>query len=545
MSTAVVWFVYCAGVALLLALAAHAAEAASRAMGRPGRWAWIFAMALTVLVPAASWLGWRTWSSPVPALSTPLILTLPALTVSTGGATRGPDATTLLVIAWVIASTMLLARIVVDFARLNVARRSWRREVISGVAVLVTPDLGPAVFGLSRTSILLPAWALSIDEDLRHLMLLHEREHVHAHDPSLLATALLLVVVMPWNPLLWMQLHRLRLAVEMDCDARVLRHVPDMHGYGALLLEVGRRRASPIAVLAMSEPVTFLEQRIRAFTRIAGRHAGRRALALGTAAAGLVVLAVCTRDPISHEPIPTTDQLAVTSEAPMFTPYTLKPQLKNPAQVQAALRVNYPPLIRDAGISGSTIFWFYIDETGRTIKTQVHQSSGYPQLDAAAARVAELMEFTPARNRDRPVAVWVQIPIQFMSAAPADDLEPPAGISSERFEVTPSEQGPDGPRFTPYTVQPRLLNPPEVQRALQENYPPLLRDAGIGGMTVLWFHIGTDGRVTDVRVATGSSHEALDRAAVAVGRTMQFSPAMNRDKPVDVWVQIPVTFSSK
>jgi TonB family protein len=155
------------------------------------------------------------------------------------------------------------------------------------------------------------------------------------------------------------------------------------------------------------------------------------------------------------------------------------------------------------------------------------------------------MEFTPARNRDRPVAVWVQIPIQFMSAAPADDLEPPAGISSERFEVTPSEQGPDGPRFTPYTVQPRLLNPPEVQRALQENYPPLLRDAGIGGMTVLWFHIGTDGRVADVRVATGSSHEALDRAAVAVGRTMQFSPAMNRDKPVDVWVQIPVTFSSK
>jgi protein TonB len=86
---------------------------------------------------------------------------------------------------------------------------------------------------------------------------------------------------------------------------------------------------------------------------------------------------------------------------------------------------------------------------------------------------------------------------------------------------------------------------PEVQVAMKQLYPPLLRGAGIGGMTVLWFHIGTDGRVTEVRVANTSGHEALDKAAAAVGRVMQFSPGMNRDTPVEVWVQIPVTFSPK
>jgi outer membrane biosynthesis protein TonB len=34
-----------------------------------------------------------------------------------------------------------------------------------------------------------------------------------------------------------------------------------------------------------------------------------------------------------------------------------------------------------------------------------------------------------------------------------------------------------------------------VQRALERNYPPLLRDAGIGGTPVVWFFIDENGRV--------------------------------------------------
>ncbi len=49
----------------------------------------------------------------------------------------------------------------------------------------------------------------------------------------------------------------------------------------------------------------------------------------------------------------------------------------------------------------------------------------------------------------------------------------------------------------------------------------------------------------DIRVNTPSGYPALDEAAQRVARMMRFSPALNRDQPVAVWVQIPITFSSK
>lgn len=103
------------------------------------------------------------------------------------------------------------------------------------------------------------------------------------------------------------------------------------------------------------------------------------------------------------------------SRAPMFTPYTVKPTLRNSSEVSRALQRNYPPLLRDAGIGGTTTMWFFIDEDGRVVRTQVNNSSGYDQLDQAAQKVAEIMQFSPALNRDKKVPVWVQIPITFSS----------------------------------------------------------------------------------------------------------------------------------
>jgi protein TonB len=103
------------------------------------------------------------------------------------------------------------------------------------------------------------------------------------------------------------------------------------------------------------------------------------------------------------------------SRAPMFTPYTVKPGLRNSTEVARALQRNYPPLLRDAGIGGTTVMWFFIDENGRVVNTQVNKGSGYEALDEAATKVAEMMQFTPALNRDKKVPVWVQIPITFSS----------------------------------------------------------------------------------------------------------------------------------
>lgn len=100
----------------------------------------------------------------------------------------------------------------------------------------------------------------------------------------------------------------------------------------------------------------------------------------------------------------------------------------------------------------------------------------------------------------------------------------------------------DVPSFTPFTVAPVLRNRTEVGRALTREYPQLLRDAGVGGSCEVWIRISEGGNVEDVQVNQTSGHPALDQAALRVGQTMTFTPAMNRDKQVAVWVSIPITF---
>ena len=112
-------------------------------------------------------------------------------------------------------------------------------------------------------------------------------------------------------------------------------------------------------------------------------------------------------------PPPTASSAADVSSGPTFTPYEVAPVITNLRQVQAALVREYPPILRDAGLGGTVTVYFYIDETGKVIETRVNQSSGHAQLDEAALAVAEIMQFTPAQNRDTNVAVWVSFPILF------------------------------------------------------------------------------------------------------------------------------------
>ena len=122
---------------------------------------------------------------------------------------------------------------------------------------------------------------------------------------------------------------------------------------------------------------------------------------------------------------------------------------------------------------------------------------------------------------------------------PIENLPPPPSTTTGGEDISKA------PTFTPYTVKPELRNQPDVQRSLQRNYPPLLRDAGIGGTTIMWFFIDENGTVINTQLFKTSGYDALDEAATKVASVMQFSPALNRDKKVQVWVQIPITFSSR
>jgi TonB family protein len=92
------------------------------------------------------------------------------------------------------------------------------------------------------------------------------------------------------------------------------------------------------------------------------------------------------------------------------------------------------------------------------------------------------------------------------------------------------------------TVRPEIRNRGEIQRALMTQYPAMLRNAGIGGTVEVWFFISEEGRVLDRKVFRSSGYVQLDEAALRVADVFRFTPALNREKIVQVWIRFPIEF---
>lgn len=149
-------------------------------------------------------------------------------------------------IGWfsLVVSSMLLLWGLATFARVAMllwsARRgeSGNRVVVDGVPAVITKSLGPATVGLIRSRVVLPRWVLALPGAQRQYVVRHEEEHRRAHDSQLLFFMSILLLLAPWSLALWWQLRRLRLAVEMDCDNRVVSALGNRHEYGQLLFRV-------------------------------------------------------------------------------------------------------------------------------------------------------------------------------------------------------------------------------------------------------------------------------------------------------------------
>ena len=149
----------------------------------------------------------------------------------------------------------------------------------------------------------------------------------------------------------------------------------------------------------------------------------------------------------------------------------------------------------------------------------------------------------------------LRLPNPNISAAPPiSDLPVPGG---NEFAVpgdpapTQTPPGPGGSGggegsqregFTILSTMPALLNAVEVRKALTRAYPPLLRDAGIGGKAQMWLLLDVDGSVIKAELKESSGQAALDDVAMRIAPLMRFTPAMNRDQRVKVWVSVPIVF---
>lgn len=197
-------------------------------------------------------------------------------------------------IVWFGMSAAVALALALSGIRLRLLRKEWRPARIDGQQVMVTLRLGPAVSGTIRPQILLPQWLMRAPLAMLRVVVAHEREHLEARDPLLLLGGYLAVFLVPWNPIAWWQLRRLRFAIETDCDARVLSNGIPLRTYGEVLLNVAKHSVrAPWVAMAIAKPVSQLERRIRLMARQQSRPT---AWLIGLATAISVACVVCALD---------------------------------------------------------------------------------------------------------------------------------------------------------------------------------------------------------------------------------------------------------
>ncbi len=147
-----------------------------------------------------------------------------------------------------------------------------------------------------------------------------------------------------------------------------------------------------------------------------------------------------------------------------------------------------------------------------------------------------------------PPTVGVAVPVPDAEAPPeqtiasqqeiaqtTSSVDPTAG--SDQIVVQPPAEE-ELPKFGEYVYVEEL---PEAITKVPPQYPDIAREASVDGIVMVQALVGKDGKVKDTRVV--KSIPMLDAAAVTAVKQWVFKPALSNNKPVAVWVAVPVKFT--
>jgi protein TonB len=146
-----------------------------------------------------------------------------------------------------------------------------------------------------------------------------------------------------------------------------------------------------------------------------------------------------------------------------------------------------------------------------------------------------------------PPTVGVAVPVPDAEAPPEQTIASQEELSqstpgvdtgdADKIVVAPPSEE-ELPKFGEYVYVEEL---PEAITKVNPDYPEIAREAGVDGTVMIQALVGKDGKVKDTRVV--KSIPMLDASAVAAVKQWVFKPALSNNKPVAVWVAVPMRFS--
>src|SRR5438105_9029227 len=146
-----------------------------------------------------------------------------------------------------------------------------------------------------------------------------------------------------------------------------------------------------------------------------------------------------------------------------------------------------------------------------------------------------------------PPTVGVAVPVPDAEAPPEQTIAsqeeianttPGVESSGDKDIVVAPPAEEELPKFGEYVYVEEL---PEAITKVNPVYPDLAREAGVDGQVLVQALVGKDGKVKGTKVV--KSIPMLDAAAITAVQQWVFKPALSNNKPVAVWVAVPVKFS--
>lgn len=480
---------YALVVALLCAMAGIALERAAGARHLPRRGVWLATLVASVVLPCLAIFS-------APALDTlPAGRMKPVVSEERAAGSDAPIAVvtpppevrrsrgawwpalaaldSLLRVVWLGSSSAMYLFLLGGALYFRPRARGWSPRHEGGEHLWIADRTGPAVFGFITPRIVVPRWFCDAPLEVRSLVIQHEREHIAGRDPLLLTAGLLLVALAPWNAALWWQLRRLRFAIEVDCDSRVLSAGVDAVTYGRTLLTVGQRQViRPLGAVALGEPVSQLEQRIRLMVAKNSRHSFALTGVLVILAASFGASAAALDPPNS------------TTELRKLPPDAAPAQQLN-QRLQALVKERYPQFWQQQ-VSGTPVVNILFKDDGSVDYSNSEIAAGNPEGLLGKAYYAQHLHM-PA---EEVAYVGIQLVV--------------TPITGQNVWVTFTQ------RIRPNAPPPKNILPGRdtrsIDRSLVQRYFPEALQGGVSTQTRLWVLFDSEGKV--VRTGTDTSRPA-------------------------------------
>jgi protein TonB len=198
------------------------------------------------------------------------------------------------------------------------------------------------------------------------------------------------------------------------------------------------------------------------------------------------------------------------------------------------LKIKYPVVIRITGLIGVGLVIMNF-----LIFPRFHNTMEFESVDQIIIENIDIPQTQQIDNTPPPARPSIPVPSDDEDIA--DDLTLDELDFDDFSNMDAPPPPPSGPKvaFIPYDLAPR------AKTAIKPIYPEIAQEAGIEGVVVVQAFIDERGRVKETLILKGVPNTGLNEAAMDAIRRTKFHPAEQRERPVAVWISIPVNFRLK